>query len=62
MKPVRPLATILAWPLLIFIVGLGGLVIALTGDGWRDATAWFALLVPVAAVVTAMARHRFRKS
>jgi len=62
MNRVRPLTTILAWPMLIFIVGLGGLVIALTGDGWRDAAAWFALLVPVVAVFWAMTRHRFRDS
>lgn len=58
MSRARPLAAIFAWPLAIFVIGIAGLVIALTGDGWRDAAAWAALLAPVAATGWAM---RFRR-
>lgn len=54
----RSLMAIFAWPLAIFILGLAGLVIALTGDGWRNAAAWAALLAPVTAVVWAMRAKR----
>lgn len=46
-------------PTLIALVSLVGLVVALTGDGWRDAASWVALGVPVAAVARAM---RFRRA
>lgn len=48
-----------AWPLAIFLIGLAGLVVALTGDGWRDAASWLALAAPVAAVCWAMRVRRF---
>lgn len=54
----RPLSAIFAWPLVIFVIGLAGLIIALTGNGWRDAAAWAALAAPVAAVVWSMTRRR----
>lgn len=53
----RPLSAIVMWPLAIFAVGIAGLVIALTGDGWRDAAAWAALAAPLAAVTWAMTRR-----
>lgn len=53
-----PLRTIFAWPLAIFLLGLIGLVSALTGDGWRDALSWLALAAPVAAVVWAVSTRR----
>jgi hypothetical protein len=37
-------------PALIALVTLIGLVVALTGDGWRDWASWFALAVPVLAI------------
>jgi hypothetical protein len=58
MSRARPLSAILAWPLVIFVIGLAGLIVALTGDGWRDAAAWAALAAPLAAVLWAMARRR----
>ena len=58
MSRARPLRSILAWPLAIFVAGLAGLVIALTGDGWRDAASWAALSAPVAASVWAMRKRR----
>lgn len=54
----RPIAAIFAWPLALFVLGLAGLVIALTGEGWRDGAAWAALAAPVTAVVWAMHARR----
>jgi hypothetical protein len=54
----RSLTGIFGAPLAIFVTGLSGLVIALTGDGWRDAAAWTALAVPIAAVVWAIRTRR----
>ncbi|MET3825883.1 hypothetical protein ABIC16_001576 [Sphingomonas sp. PvP055] len=45
-----------AVPTLIALATVFGLVAALTGEGWRDAAAWIALAIPVAAVGWAMAR------
>lgn len=40
-----------------------GLVIALTGDGWRDAVSWISLALPIAAVCWALRRSaRARRS
>lgn len=52
------LRRIFAWPLAILVLGLVGLVSALTGDGWRDWLSWLALAAPVAALV--WARHARR--
>ena len=54
----RSMSAIFAWPVAIFVAGLAGLVIALTGDGWRDAASWLALAAPVAALVWAMRARR----
>lgn len=56
-RPRSP-AAIFAWPLAIFVIGIAGLVIALTGDGWRDGAAWAALAAPVLAVGWAMHARR----
>lgn len=58
MREARSLRSIFAWPLAIFVIGLAGLVIALTGDGWRDAASWAALSAPVAATAWAMRARR----
>lgn len=58
MSRARPLSAIFAAPLAICVLGLAGLVIALTGDGWRDVAAWAALLAPVLAVAWAMRVRR----
>ncbi len=52
------LGSIFAWPLVLFLLGLIGLVSALTGDGWRDGLSWLALAAPVAAVIWAMRARR----
>jgi uncharacterized membrane protein len=54
----RGLRAIFAVPLLLALVSIAGLVIALTGDGWRDAVAWAALAIPVFAVGWAMKARR----
>ena len=53
------LRTIFAWPLAIFLLGIVGLVSALTGDGWRDGLSWLALAAPVAALIWAMRARRY---
>lgn len=52
------LRAIFAWPLVIFLIGIVGLVSALTGDGWRDGLSWLALAVPVVALAWAMRARR----
>ena len=52
------LRAIFAIPLLLAVASLAGLVVALTGDGLRDAASWIALSVPVFAVVWAMRARR----
>jgi hypothetical protein len=43
-------------PVLLALFSLAGLVIALTGEGWRDLLSWAALLTPLTAVLWAVAR------
>ena len=52
------LRAIFAIPLLLALASIVGLVIALTGDGLRDAASWAALAVPVLAVGWAMHSRR----
>lgn len=52
------LRAIFAWPLAIFLLGLAGLVSALTGDGWRDGLSWVGLAAPVVALAWAMRSRR----
>lgn len=54
----RRLFSIFAMPLLLALASLAGLVVALTGDGWRDAAAWAALALPVLAVAWAIRAGR----
>ena len=46
-------------PFLIGLTSLIGLVAALTGDGVRDAIAWIALAIPIAAVAWARIAQKF---
>ncbi|MDF8335096.1 hypothetical protein [Novosphingobium cyanobacteriorum] len=41
-------ATVLSMPLALALLSIGGLVIGLTGDGWRDALCSGALALPLA--------------
>lgn len=53
-----PLRAIFGWPLAIFLLGLVGLVSALTGDGWRDGMSWLALAAPVVVLAWAIRTRR----
>jgi hypothetical protein len=46
-----------AIPALLALLSLVGLVLALTGEGWRDQLSWAALCVPLASVIWAVARN-----
>ena len=52
------LTTIFALPLAIFVCAIAALVIALTGDGWRDAASWVGLSIPVVVLIWAMRARR----
>lgn len=49
---------IFAAPLVICMLGVIGLVSALTGDGWRDVVSWAGLAAPVIAVAWAWKARR----
>lgn len=49
---------IFAWPILIAVASLIGLVAALLGDGVLDALSWLGLAIPVVMVTWAMRARR----
>ncbi|MBC2667812.1 hypothetical protein ACFOON_01155 [Novosphingobium piscinae] len=53
----RP-AAVLAVPLLLAALSLGGLVLGLTGDGWRDLVCTAALALPLALFSLHLTRQR----
>lgn len=57
-KGPNSLTAIFALPLAIFVICFAALVIALTGDGWRDAASWVGLGIPVVAIIWAMRCRR----
>lgn len=57
-KPGNDLRAIFVVPLLLALVSIAGLVVALTGDGLRDAASWAALAIPVFTVGWAMRARR----
>ena len=46
-----------AMPLLLAIASLIGLLLGLTGDGWRDGLSWLLLTLPILAVAIAWRRR-----
>lgn len=58
MKKPHSLRKIFAIPLLLALLSVAGLIVALTGDGWRDGASWAALGIPVLAVAWAMKVRR----
>lgn len=58
MRKRNGLRAIFAVPLLLAVASIVGLVVALTGDGWRDAVSWALLAMPVLAVGWAMHARR----
>ena len=49
-----------ALPLLLAVLSLAGLILALTGEGWRDWLSWALLAAPLIAVAWSAARHHER--
>ena len=47
-------------PALIALLSLAGLVLALTGEGWRDGLSWAALSAPLLAIAWALAARKAR--
>jgi hypothetical protein len=47
-------------PTLVALLTLAGLVLALTGEGWRDGLSWVALSAPLLAVVWAASARKAR--
>lgn len=58
MKKPHGLRRIFGVPLLLAVLSVAGLIVALTGDGWRDGASWLALGIPVLAVGWAMTVKR----
>ena len=48
---------IFAWPLLLGIATITGLVLGLTGSGWRDSAAWLLLALGPIAIAVAWVRR-----
>ncbi|MDP4538346.1 hypothetical protein Q9K01_01720 [Qipengyuania sp. DY56-A-20] len=51
-------ARIFLWPLALAVATLAGLVLGLTGDGWRDIAAWVLLGLTPLAIFRAMLRRQ----
>lgn len=49
-----------AWPCLLAVLTLSGLVTALVWDSWGDAWSWFALGVPLIVVVCLPFRRKLK--
>lgn len=47
-----------ALPTVIAAASLAGLIVALTGDGWRDGAGWLGLSIPLLAILWAFAARR----
>ncbi|MFT4026102.1 MAG: hypothetical protein QM676_04790 [Novosphingobium sp.] len=54
----KGLGTVFALPFAIAVLSSVGLVLALTGDGWRDVLSWAGLAAPVFAVAWATKARR----
>jgi hypothetical protein len=52
------MARVFAWPLALFAATVIGLVLGLTGEGWRDAAAWLLLGSVPAIIIFALSRPR----
>jgi uncharacterized membrane protein YjjP (DUF1212 family) len=53
----QPIGRTLAMPVLLAVASVTGLVLALTGDGWRDLLSAFLLILPLVATAFAWARR-----
>lgn len=50
-----------AIPIILAALTLAGLVVALTGDGWRDVAGWAGLSMPLLAILRAASGRHSRK-
>lgn len=57
-RKAQGLRAIFAIPLMLAVLSSVALVVALTGDGWRDILSWIGLAAPVLAVGWAMRTRR----
>ena len=55
-------ARVFAWPLLIGLASLLGLVLGLTGDGFRDLACWVLLGLAPLVITVALLRRRTQSS
>lgn len=51
-----------ALPVFLALISMVGLILALTGDGWRDQLSCVLLATPLIAVAWSAARHSERNS
>lgn len=58
----RSNAQVFAWPLLIGLASLLGLVLGLTGDGFRDLACWVLLGLAPLVITVALLRRRTQSS
>ena len=57
-KPRNTLLQTFAIPLTLAIATVAGLILGLTGDGWRDLASWLLLIVSLLPIRAAFARRR----
>tara|TARA_R110002072_G_scaffold22383_15_gene78165 strand:+ start:4597 stop:4803 length:207 start_codon:yes stop_codon:yes gene_type:complete len=50
-------ARIFLWPLALGVASLAGLILGLTGDGWRDIAAWLLLGLCPLVILGALLRR-----
>ena len=55
-------ARVFAWPLMIGLASILGLVLGLTGDGFRDLACWVLLGLAPLVIMVALLRRRTRSS
>ncbi|WP_206436025.1 hypothetical protein [Altericroceibacterium xinjiangense] len=60
-RPARSLGQAFAWPLVLAISTVAGLLLGLTGDGLPDFAAWVLLASAPAALVVAWGRRQDNK-
>jgi uncharacterized membrane protein len=57
-RPRQSLWIVFAWPIAIAVLSVFGLIVALTGDGWRDTLSWLGLAAAVLPLPWALVARR----
>ena len=57
-KPRNTLLQTFAIPSALAVATVAGLILGLTGDGWRDLTSWLLLIICLLPIRAAFARRR----